>query len=72
MFERDAPPGNDSQKSHLFIMAADGTNIRQLTPPVKPSGRDFSMNIFSRYEVINNDKKKSSVYESKKRIITIL
>ncbi|MYB64542.1 hypothetical protein F4X73_07605, partial [Candidatus Poribacteria bacterium] len=29
---------DDSQRLHLFIMNADGTNIRQLTPPI--DGRD--------------------------------
>ncbi len=69
VFSRRAAPGRDSQQRHLFIMAADGTNIRQLTPPVKPFGRDsypaFSPDsesvIFSRYEVINNRNKKKSV-----------
>ncbi|MYB64379.1 hypothetical protein F4X73_06790, partial [Candidatus Poribacteria bacterium] len=69
VFSRRAAPGRDSQQRHLFIMRADGTNIRQLTPPVKPFGRDsfpsFSPDsesvIFNRYEVINNRNKKSSV-----------
>lgn len=68
VFSRRAAPGNDSQQSHLFIMRADGTNIRQLTPPVQPFGRDsfpsFSPDsqsvIFSRYEVIDTFNKKSS------------
>ena len=33
VFERWVNP-HDSQRSHLFIMKADGTNIRQLTPPI--------------------------------------
>ena len=69
VFSRRAAPGRDSQQRHLFIMTADGTNIRQLTPPVKPFGQDvfpaFSPDseyvIFSRYEVINDDNKKKSV-----------
>ncbi len=70
VFSRRVEPGVDSQKRHLFIMAANGTNIRQLTPPVKPAGFDnfpaFSPDsqsvIFGRYERINTNKKKNSVY----------
>lgn len=69
VFSRRAAPGRDSQQKHLFIMSADGTNLRQLTPSVKPFGRDnypaFSPDsqsvIFYRYEVINDHNKKPSV-----------
>lgn len=52
----------DSQQFHLFLMNADGTNIRQLTPPLIPFGRDahpsFSPDgksiVFRRYERIDN------------------
>lgn len=58
---------NNSQRLHLFIMNADGTNIRQLTPPI--SGRDkhasFSPDgdsiVFYRYQSIN-DGNRSSIH----------
>ena len=59
VFVRTAPPGHDFQKRHIFIMNVEGTNIRQLTPPI--SGRDihpsFSPDgeniVFSRFLQIN-------------------
>ena len=38
VFERQVHP-HDTQRSHLFMMNADGTNVRQLTPPL--NGRDM-------------------------------
>ena len=32
VFERQVHP-HDTQRSHLFMMNADGTNLHQLTPP---------------------------------------
>ncbi len=60
---------NDSQKVHLFIMNADGTNIRELTEPIQPDGRDLHASfspdgkyiVFRRYERIDNDNKKHSI-----------
>lgn len=59
----------DTQRWHLFIMDADGTNERQLTPPVVPAGWDtypmFSPNgksiLFTRYERIDNENKKDCI-----------
>lgn len=67
VFVRTTPPGVDFQKRHIFVMNADGTHIRQLTPPIF-SGRDnhpsFSSDgetiVFRRFEQIN-DKNRSSV-----------
>ena len=57
VFHRDVQIFNNNQKSHLFLMNSDGTNIRQLTPPPL-DGRDsqasFSPDgksvIFKRYD----------------------
>lgn len=58
---------DDSQREHLFLMNADGTNIRQLTPPLNghdihpsfsPDGKSI---VFSRYERIDNQNKENSI-----------
>ena len=57
----------DSQQQHLFLMNADGTNIRELTPPINgmdghpsfsPDGKSI---VFRRYERIDDENKESSI-----------
>lgn len=61
VFERWINPV-DSKSQHLFLMNADGTNIRQLTEPHEGSDKHPSFSpdgksiLFTRFEITNNSK----------------